>query len=165
MAGVLALAADYSSVKGKACADMRPSTESGEVLGTEVCQFVMLPMRPEVFDGIQLRSIGWQELQVDGALLALDILAHQPTAMRLEPIPDDQQLSVAQMPSQRFEEDDDLRRPHRALHQLAVDVPEADTGDRRQLFPIEAVIAALAFDPLVPRCSPDAVVPRCLTRL
>jgi hypothetical protein len=30
--------------------------------------------------------------------------------MRLEPIPDDQQLSVAQMPPQRFEERDDLRR-------------------------------------------------------
>ena len=67
-------------------------------------------MRPEVFDWIQLGSIGWQELQVDGTLLALDILAHQPTAMCLEPIPDDQQLSVAQMAPQRSEEDDDLGR-------------------------------------------------------
>ncbi len=56
--------------------------------------------------------------------------AHQSTAMRLEPIPDHQQLSVAQMPPQRLEEGDDLRRPHRALHQLEVDVPEADTSDR-----------------------------------
>ena len=62
--------------------------------------------------------------------LALDIFAHQPTAMCLEPIPDDQQLSVAQMPPQRLEEGDDLRRPHRALHELEVDVPEADTSDR-----------------------------------
>jgi hypothetical protein len=52
-------------------------SQFGEVLGTEVGQFMMLPMCPEVFDGIQLGSIGWQELQVDGALLALDILAHQ----------------------------------------------------------------------------------------
>jgi hypothetical protein len=52
----------------------------------------MLPMRPEVFDWIQLGRIGWQELQVDSALLALDILAHQPTAMCLESIPDDRQL-------------------------------------------------------------------------
>src|SRR5690242_21286152 len=87
-------------------------SQFGEVLGTEVGQFVMLPMCPEVFDWIQLGRIGRQELQVDGALLALDILAHQPTAMRLEPIPDDQQLSVAQMSPQRFEEGDDLRRPH-----------------------------------------------------
>ena len=50
--------------------------------------------------------------------------------MRLEPIPDDQQLSVAQMLPQRLEEGDDLRRPHRALHELEVDVPEADTSDR-----------------------------------
>ena len=115
-------------------------SQFSEVLGTEVGQFVMLPMRPEVFDWVQLGRIGWQELQVDGALLALDILAHQSTAMRLEPIPDDQQLSVAQMPPQRSEEDDDLRRPHRALHQLEVDVPEADAGDRRQLFPGEALL-------------------------
>ncbi len=67
---------------------------------------------------------------MDGTLLALDILAHQPTAMCLEPIPDDQKLSVAQMPPQRFEEGDDLRRPHRALYQFEVDVPEADTSDR-----------------------------------
>jgi len=105
-------------------------SQFGEVLGTEVGQFVMLPMCPEVFDGIQLGRIGRQELQVDSALLALDIFAHQPTAMRLEPIPDDQQLSVGQMPPQRFEEGDDLRRPHRALHQFEVDVPEADTSDR-----------------------------------
>src|SRR6476620_9778343 len=96
-------------------------SQFGEVLGTEVGQFVMLPMRPEVFDRVQLGSIGWQELQVDGTLLALDILAHQPTAMCLEPIPDDQQLSVAQMSPQRSEEGDDLRRPHCALHQLEVD--------------------------------------------
>ena len=75
------------SPKLGACMD----SQFGEVLGTEVGQFVMLPMRPEVFDWIQFGSIGWQELQVDGALLALDIVAHQPTAMRLEPIPDDQQ--------------------------------------------------------------------------
>jgi len=87
-------------------------SQFGEILGTEVGQFVMLPMRPEVFDWVQLGRIGWQEFQVDGTLLALDILAHQPTAMCLEPIPDDQQLSVAQMSPQRFEEGDDLRRPH-----------------------------------------------------
>ena len=105
-------------------------SQFGEVLGTEVGQFVMLPMRPEVFDWVQLGRIGWQEFLVDGTLLALDILAHQPTAMCLEPIPDDQQLSVAQMSPQRLEEGDDLRRPHRALHQFEVDVPEADTSDR-----------------------------------
>ena len=105
-------------------------SQFGEVLGTEVGQFVMPPMRPEVFDRVQLGCIGWQVLQVDGTLLALDILAHQPTAMRLEPIPDDQKFSVAQMSPQRFEEGDDLRRPHRALHQFEVDVPEADTSDR-----------------------------------
>lgn len=105
-------------------------SQFGEVLGTEIGQFVMLPMRPKVFNRVQLGCIGWQELQVDGAPLALDILAHQPTAMCLEPIPDDQQLSLAQMPPQRLEEGDDLRRPHRALHQFEVDVPEADTSDR-----------------------------------
>jgi len=58
-------------------------SQFSEVLGTEVGQFVMLPMRPEVFDWVQLGRIGWQEFQVDGTLLALDILAHQPTAMCL----------------------------------------------------------------------------------
>src|SRR6478672_2550663 len=94
-----------------ACMD----SQFGEVLGTKVGQLVMLPMCPEVFDWIQLGCIGWQELQVDGTLLALDILAHQPTAMCLEPIPDDQKFSVVQMSPQRFEEGDDLRRPYRAL--------------------------------------------------
>jgi|SRR3954471_3012182 len=109
-----------------ACID----SQFGEILGTEVSQFVMLPMRPEVFDRVQLGCIGWQELQVDGALLALDILANQPAAMCLEPIPDDQKFSVAQMPPQRFEEGDDLRRPCRALHQFEVDVPEANACNR-----------------------------------
>src|SRR5690242_11574365 len=68
--------------------------EFGEVLGAEVAQFVVLPMRPQVFDWVQLRRIGRQKLQVYGAVLALDILTHQTTAVRLQPVPDDQQLPV-----------------------------------------------------------------------
>ena len=101
-------------------------TQLGEVSGTEICQFVMLPVRPEVFDWVQLRCIGRQELQVDATVLAFDIFADQSTAMRLEPIPDNQQLSVAEMPTQRFEEGDDFDRPHCTLHQFEIDVPEAD---------------------------------------
>src|SRR6516165_6204738 len=58
-----------------ACMD----SQFGEVLGTEVGQFVMLPMRPEVFDWIQFGCIGWQVLQVDGARLA-------PYAPELNPV-------------------------------------------------------------------------------
>src|ERR1700756_4206308 len=44
------------------------------------------------------------------------------------------------MPSQRSEEGNDLRCSHCPLYQLEVDVPEADTRDRRQLVPSEAVL-------------------------
>jgi hypothetical protein len=52
--------------------------------------------------------------------------------VRWQPIPDDQQFPGYEMPPQRFEEGHDLGCPKRSMHQLEVDVPEADASDRRQ---------------------------------
>lgn len=114
--------------------------EFSEVPWTEVGQLMMLPVRPEILDRVQLRRIWRQELQLDATALACDVVAHQPAAVRLQAIPDDQQLSPVQVPSQCLQEGDDLGRANRSRHQLEIDVPEADTGHCRQLLPGEAVL-------------------------
>jgi hypothetical protein len=79
-----------------------------EILGTEVRQVVLLPVGPEVLDGIELGRIGRQELQLDVSALGFDPVAHQTAAMSLQTIPDDEQLASCQMPAQVLEEVDDL---------------------------------------------------------
>ena len=41
------------------------SAELGEVLWTEVGHLMLLPVRPQVFDGIEFGCIGRQKLQLD----------------------------------------------------------------------------------------------------
>ena len=59
--------------------------------------------------------------------------------MRLQTIPDDQQL-LADRGLQGFEELDDLRTLDRAIEQAEVEPPVAQAGNHRQLFPAEAVL-------------------------
>ena len=58
-------------------------TEFSEILGAEVREFVVLPVRPKVFDRVQLGAYGGRNSRLrNGIALALDIVAHQATAVR-----------------------------------------------------------------------------------
>ena len=57
--------------------------ELGEVPWTEVGHLMLLPMRPQVFDGIEFGCVGRQKLQLDIAAFSVDVIADQAAAMGL----------------------------------------------------------------------------------
>jgi len=79
-------------------------------------------------------------------LQAFDVFFDQPRAMRLQAVPEDQQL-LADRCLQGFEELNDLRALDRAGEEAKVETPIAHTGDNRELLPGEAVLQdrCLAF--------------------
>ena len=57
-------------------------------LRTEVRQFVLLPVRPKIFDGVQFRGIGGQKLQPEAATLLADEVPDQSATMTSQAIPE-----------------------------------------------------------------------------
>ena len=53
---------------------------------------MLLPMRPQVFDGIEFGCIGRQKLQLDIAAFGVDVIADQAAAMGLQAIPNDREV-------------------------------------------------------------------------
>ncbi len=62
----------------------------GEVLGTEVRQLMLLPMRPQVFDGVEFRRVGREACQLHGAVGRADVISDQAAAVRRQSVPDDE---------------------------------------------------------------------------
>jgi len=100
----------------------------GEVFGAGVGKFVVLAMAPDVFRGIQFRSVGGQVLDVDAALLRRHEFLHHPAAMRGQPVPHQQQLS-GNVPQQLSEKRHDLRRADRSGIHAKVEIPQCDARD------------------------------------
>src|ERR1700753_712486 len=71
--------------------------------GTVVRHSVVLQVTQDVFDWIQLRGVGRQILQGDIPLQTINVSLYQTRSMRLQSIPDNQQLR-ADRAVQGFEE-------------------------------------------------------------
>lgn len=65
-----------------------------ESLGAEVAKLVLFPVRPKVFDRIELWGIGGQECKLQRARGRINEVAHQSAAMRREVVPDDEELAL-----------------------------------------------------------------------
>ena len=94
--------------------------ESGEVRGAVVGHGVMLEVTPDAFDGVHFRGVGRQTLEHDAATLGFHMGAHEVRAVRLQTVPDDQQL-FADRRLQSFEKFDDLGALDRAIEQAKVE--------------------------------------------
>ena len=93
-------------------------------------------MRPDVLHRIQFGGVGWQVLDCQTAFLVADELLGDLTAMGREPVPNQQNvaLDIAQQVFQKF---DDLFRLDGFFEDLKVKVPDGNSGDDRQGFPVE----------------------------
>ena len=114
-------------------------TQFPAVLGTEVGQFMLLEMPPDVLGGIEFGGIGWQGLQVNALVQCADEVTHCPTAVNTGAIPDNQQSS-GQMPQQMAQELDDLGALNRAVKELEVEVGGGQPRHNRELLPIEVIL-------------------------
>lgn len=124
--------APLSRLELAACGDGKV----GNGVGAVIRKGMSLEPGPQGFDRIELGRIRRQEGPFDSPRQAVDGVPYQAGAMGLEAIPNDQQAS-SDLFDQRLEEGDDLRPFDRSLVQAEVDIGGADSGDHRQLFPVE----------------------------
>lgn len=83
------------------------------LLRTNIRQLMLLPVRPQVFDRIQFGRVGRQEFGDQTALARFHIAANRRTTVGRQPVPDNQQR-LANLPPQRLQELNHLRRFDRA---------------------------------------------------
>src|SRR5271167_3024382 len=105
----------------------------------QVGQFALFHVAPDVLARIEFGSVSGQALDHDVSIERFDVLGDYATTMGRQTIPNHQQLA-ADLLGQRLQEFDELRTADGASVHAEVEIPEADTGDHRQLLPIEAVL-------------------------
>lgn len=115
-----------------------PPGELPQIAGTQVGQFALLPIGPEVFDRIEFGSIGREAFDPEFAAQFGNVLAHDLGAVDGGPVPDDEQ-AAGHMALEVVEELNDLRALDTALKKPEVAVPKRDAGDRREIVPAEWV--------------------------
>jgi hypothetical protein len=69
-----------------------PNGKITEPLSAVIGHGVVFEIAPDTFDRVHLGCIGGQELKGDMSPLRFDVLAHEDEAMRLQAVPNDQQL-------------------------------------------------------------------------
>ena len=114
----------------------------------------MLPITPQVFDGIEFGSIGRQALKLQPAVGANQELFYQCAPMRRRTIPDHKQVPF-DMGQQVFQKDNHLWTSDGSRKQLKVEVPPRYAGTRRERFPIEVILDNRRLSPWLP--SPASV--------
>ena len=126
--------------------------EFAERLRTQVREFVVLPVAPDVLHRIELGGVAGQRLQRDPTALGTNVLLHEVTAVCGEPVPDDEELA-AQMAMEVHEEFHDLRSFDRSREQPEVEAPPRDARDRREQVPVEVVLEDRCLPPRRPRAT------------
>ena len=71
----------------------RIRAELSEILDAKIANLVLLKVSPDVFGGVELRSVCGQELHFDVPVERFNELAHQTALVYTQPVPDDEQLA------------------------------------------------------------------------
>src|SRR5438874_12849910 len=100
---------------------------------------MVLPVRPQVLDRIQFRSVGRQKLQPQPPALLTNEVPNHPAAVTLQAIPDDQQLAP-QMAQQVAKEVDHLRAANRTGVEAKIEIPPSHPRHRRQRLPVKVIL-------------------------
>ena len=118
-----------------------------ERVGTEIRERMALEPCPEVFDRVELWSIGGQERELNMAVGRIDEIPNQPAAMRSGAIEQDKQRAP-KLCFERLEEFNDLFFPDRALVNAKARTPKVHPGNDREVIPVETELhhRTLAFD-------------------
>src|SRR5271165_73725 len=117
----------------------REVADLGDRGRAQVGNFVFLQVGPDRFDRIELGSVGRKKRDGDAAILLFEPSADEPTLVRADPVPDDQQLA-ANLPVQGRQEFDDLLALDGAREEAKIKAPPGQAGDRRHLLPGEALL-------------------------
>lgn len=110
--------------------------EVPEVLCAKVGHRMILPVAPYVFRRIEFRRIRRQRCQDDSSVLFGQEIPHFAAAMNRQAIPNDEKL-VPDLAFQVGKEVQHLRSTDCSRIQPEVELPPCDSGDGRQMLPVE----------------------------
>jgi len=113
--------------------------ELAESTRAEVAQLMLLQMSPDVLRGVELGCVGWEVFELDRAFEALDVVAHELAAVSGQAVPNHQHFT-SDLPPQGVEKLNQLRTLDRTWKESEVETLKSDTGDRRELVPVEVVL-------------------------
>jgi hypothetical protein len=97
---------------------------------------MLFPITPKVLHWVEFRGICWEPFYPDFALQAFQVLTHKSAAMGSHAVPDDEQLAL-NVTLEVFQEIDHLLGLDRTGVEAKVKVPPRQSGDGRELLPIE----------------------------
>src|SRR6185312_2322986 len=100
---------------------------------------MLLAISPDVFHRVEFRSIGWQALQMNAAVLLGDVILYQAASVRGQAIPNDSQ-SAANVLLEMFQKLDHLRSLDAAGEESEVEIPDGDARDGRKTLPVEGIL-------------------------
>ncbi len=130
-----------------------PARELPEITGAQVRQLVLFPVTPEVLHRVKFRGIGRETFHPDFAMQTFQVRPHQLAAVSGHAVPDDEQLAL-DVTLEVFQKVDHLLGLDCTGVKAKVKVPPRQSGDGRELLPIEVELQdwGLAFG--TPRAYP-----------
>src|SRR6478672_3099770 len=106
---------------------------------TQVGDLMLLQIRPDRLDRIELGSVRRQEGDGDAPVLFIEPLPERAALVGTDAIPHDQQW-LANVPEQCGQKLNDLRGTDRAVEEAKIEAPPAQARDCRHLLPGEALL-------------------------
>lgn len=119
----------------------------------QVGNLMRFEVAPHIFHRIEFGRIGWKPLDLYAAAGRENIVTHQHTAVDGCPVPDHQYFSW-NVPLQMPQKLDDLEAFDAAGVNLEIKLPEGQTADDREAFPIESLLEDGGLSPQRPRARP-----------
>lgn len=89
-----------------------------EILGTFISHLLPFHISPEHLNGIQVRRIAWQPLRAEPSVLTGQVLLHHLALVRRQPVPHQDDLLTAQVPSEILKESNQAFRVVASLPDL-----------------------------------------------
>ena len=80
-------------------ARVQGAAQGGQVGRAQIRQFACLDIAPHLFNGIQVRGIARQTLDVQPATLVRQVRPHRAAPMRAQPIPDQDDAAAPEVSS------------------------------------------------------------------
>ena len=107
-----------------------------EIFGTKITKLVLLPMRPQVFNRVQLWSVRGQSFQLDPSIQGINELSYQPASMSHETVPNNKKFTLDLL-VKMFKKVNDLFGSDGAWVKLKIKPPHAHSRYSRKLFPVK----------------------------
>ena len=123
-----------------------PARELPEITGAQVRPLVLFPVPPEILHRVKFQGIRRETFNPDFALQTFQVLPHESAAVGGYAVPDDEQFAF-DVTLEVFQEIDHLLGLDRTGVEAKVKVPPRQTGDGRELLPVEVELQdrSLAF--------------------